>query len=360
MHLAPTFQRPGCCPYTSRVATSSRRRPTLTDLAAELGVSPSAVSLALNGRPGVSDALRKRVVAAAARRGYRPDPAAVALRTRRSGVLGLLIRNLQNPFFLDVIDGFDHECAQHGYEVMVGSARYDHDREAALANAFAGRQLDGLALAPIGDSKTANRWVRNTGKPVVLLNADAPRSRQIMTVSLATHESVRLAVEHLAGLGHRRIGLIAAPTGIRPEPRRSQVFAEEMKRRRLSGRLIETGLTLDSAIEAVRTELGRAPTRRPTAIISTSDYLAQSVYLAARDCKLRIPRDLSVVGHDNLTTSALLDPALTSIDADRAQIGVLAARLLIEAVEGGTPEDRHPSVPVELIVRGSTARLRST
>lgn len=272
--------------------------------------------------------------------------------------MGLLIRNLQNPFFLDVIDGFDAECARRGYEVMVGSARYDHDREASLANAFAGRRVDGLALAPIGDSKTASRWVRNTGKPVVLLNADAPRSRQIMTVALATHESIRLAVDHLAGLGHRRIGLIAAPTGIRPEPRRSQVFIEETKRRRLPGRIIETGLTLESAVEALRKEFSRAASRRPTAIISTSDYLAQSVYLAARDCGLSIPRDVSVVGHDDLTTSALLDPPLTSMSTDRAQVGVLAAGLLIEAVERGTPDERHLSVPVELTVRRSTARPR--
>lgn len=339
--------------------TTAGQAITQRDIARSLGVSVSAVSLALAGRDGVSDALRERVLATAAQLGYRPNASAVALRTRRSNVLGLLIRNLRNPHFLDVIDGFDETCAKAGYDVMVGSSRYDPEREQELLDAFADRSVDGLAIAPIGASRRVRVWAKATGRPIVLLNANpgaAGGGRTAMTVRSDDVAAIDLAVRHLVGLGHRRLAMVAAPEDKTPDPVRLDRFTLLGRRLGFTARAVVSELSEAAVREAVGRELRRAPRVRPTAVITNSDYLAHAVYLAATDRGLRIPADLSVLGHDDLPTSASLSPALSTIAVDRREIGERAAGLLIATLRDGRPAGRSITVPVRLRVRASTAR----
>jgi DNA-binding LacI/PurR family transcriptional regulator len=337
------------------MATLGKRSITQRDIARSLGVSVSAVSLALSGRPGVSAELREQISSRANRLGYRPNASAVALRTRRTRVLGLLIRNLRNPFFLDLVDGFDETCAQAGYGVMVGSSRYDDDREQELLDAFGDRGVDGLAVAPIGASRQVSAWRGATRRPVVLLNAPAQRgTRTMMSVRPDSTTAVDLAVAHLLELGHRRLAMLVAPAEKMPDPERLERFQQLGRRHRFTARAVPTLLSAGSARAAVVEELNRAERVRPTAFITNSDYLALAVYQGAADLGLRVPQDVSVVGHDDLPTSALLAPALTTVQVDRRDIGERAARLLIDTVEGRRPAERDVSVPVTLAVRDST------
>lgn len=331
------------------------------DIADALGISVSAVSLALAGRPGVSDQMRAKVLEKVAALGYRRNASAVALRTRRSNVLGLLIRNLRNPYFLELIDGFDEACTQAGYEVMVGSSRYDTDREQQLLDAFADRGLDGLAVAPIGPGRSVSAWASVNKRPVVLLNAPR-RGAGRLTMSVGTDglAAVELAVGHLRGLGHRRIAMVAAPAERSPDPERLELFLHLGLRGGFTTRVVSTELDMDSARAAVGKELSRSPRVRPTAFITNSDYLAHAVYLAAADNGLRVPDDVSVVGHDDLPTSQLLGPPLTTLRVDRRELGEQAAALLIGAVEGNKPTRREITIPVHLKVRASTGHVAST
>jgi LacI family transcriptional regulator len=303
----------------------------------------------------VSSELRDLVMRRAEEMGYRPNASAVALRTRRSKVLGLLIRNLRNPHFLDIVDGFDETCAKAGYGVMVGSSRYEHEREQELLNAFGDRGVDGLAVAPIGATSRVSSWRTATRRPVVLLNAPALRtSGALMSVRPDGATAVELAVEHLIGLGHRRLAMVVALPDKTPDPERWQHFELLSKRRRFTARAVRTELSITAATEAVAAELGRVVRVRPTAFITNSDYLAQAVYLAAAQRGLGVPQDISVVGHDDLPTSELLAPPLTTLRLDRRTIGEHAATLLIDTVEGRRPARREITVPVQLCVRGST------
>ncbi|RJQ76274.1 LacI family transcriptional regulator [Pseudonocardiaceae bacterium YIM PH 21723] len=332
------------------------KQPTQQEIATDLGISVAAVSLALSGKPGVSDQVRATVLEKATALGYRRNASAVALRTRRSNVLGLLIRNLRNPFFLDLIDGFDEACAKAGYEVMVGSSRYDQEREQKLLDTFADRGLDGLAVAPIGRGRAVGAWAAATERPVVVLNAPRRRAgRLAMSVSPDGPAAVQLAVEHLRGLGHQRIAMVAAPAEKSPDPERLELFLDLAAEERFTASVIEAELDLNTTREAVCRALGDAPGRRPTAFITNSDYLAHAVYLAAADHGLRIPEDVSVVGHDDLPTSAILNPPLTTLRVDRHRLGAEAAGLLIDAVEGREPPSLELTIPVSLEVRGSTA-----
>ncbi|WP_440696516.1 LacI family DNA-binding transcriptional regulator [Clavibacter nebraskensis] len=330
-----------------------RRRVSLTDVAREAGVSATAASFALNGRSGVGEVVRARVKEAAARLGYVPSTSAVALRTGRSGAVGLLIRNMRNPFFLDVIDGFDATCAAAGLGVVIGSADYSPAREAELVATLAARGVDGLALAPIGGGSAAADWDGSTGKPVVLINGarhapgiDASR------VHVDGEAAVAQAMAHLAELGHQRIAIVAAPRARSADDERVAAFHRICAERGLAPRVIETAMQHDAAVRALTRALAEPAATRPTAIVTSSDYLATAVYSAAASTGLRIGVDVSVVGHDDLGTSRFLAPALTTIAVDRAALGAAAARRLIERLDGGGAGTTV--VPTELVARAST------
>ena len=342
-----------------------QRRPTLADVARALGVSVGAVSVAINGRPGVSDDLRRTVKETAERLGYSPNRSAVALRTRRSGLVGLLIRNLRNPFFLDVAEGFERECAARGSEVVIGSSHYDPTRELALVHAFADRAVDALALAPIGGGRAAHAWKAATGAPVVLLNS-VTYARDVEALRVHSDGAAALdgAVDHLVGLGHRRIALIEGPRSQSPDLERTGFFRASMRRHGLRGRVLESeDLSWGAIGRRLATDVRRGPGRRTTALITNSDDAAYGVYAASRELGLVIPRDLSVVGNDDLDTSWLLDPPLTTHRVDRRGMGATAARLLLDALAhedgataetGTSPELRNVTMPVVLKIRAST------
>lgn len=332
---------------------AAHRRVSLTDVAREAGVSATAASFALNGRSGVGEVVRARVKEAAARLGYVPSTSAVALRTGRSGTVGLLIRNMRNPFFLDVIDGFDATAAAAGLGVVIGSADYSPTREAELVATFAARGVDGLALAPIGGGNAAAGWDEATGKPLVLINGarhapgiDASR------VHVDGELAVEQAVTHLVSLGHRRLAIVAAPRGRSADDERLDTFRRLCAERGLLPRVVETAMQHDAAVEALTRTLSEPAAARPTAVITSSDYLATAVYSAAMATGLRIGTEVSVVGHDDLGTSRFLAPPLTTIAVDRVALGAAAARRLIEGLDGaggGTTV-----VPTTLVPRSST------
>ena len=347
------------------------RRTTQTDIARALGVSVGAVSVAINGRPGVSDELRRTVQETAERLGYSPNRSAVALRTRRSGLVGLLIRNLRNPFFLDVAEGFERECAARGREVVIGSSHYDLRRELALVHAFADRAVDALALAPIGGGRAAHAWKAATGAPIVLLNS-VTYAPDVVALRVHSDGAAALdgAVDHLVGLGHRRIALIEGPRSQSPDLERTEFFRASIRRHGLRGRVLEADdLSWGAIGRRLATDVRRGPGHRTTALVTNSDDAAYGVYAAARELGLVIPRDLSVVGSDDLDTSRLLDPALTTHYIDRRGMGATAARLLLDALaqqataageahEGaGAAASMGPrtvTMPVLLKVRAST------
>lgn len=326
-----------------------------------MGVSIGAVSVAINGRPGVSDELRRTIQETAERLGYSPNRSAVALRTRRSGLIGLLIRNLRNPFFLDVAEGFERECAAGGSEVVIGSSHYDPRREQALVHAFADRAVDALALAPIGGGRAAHAWKAATGAPIVLLNSVtyAPdiAALRVHSDGVAAMDG---AVDHMVGLGHRRIALIAGPEIGSPDLERTDFFCASMQRHGLRGDVLEVENMSWGAIgRSLAKDVQRGPGHRATALVTNSDDAAYGVYAAARELGLVIPRDLSVFGSDDLDTSRLLDPPLTTHYIDRRGMGATAARLLLDALAqegepGGSPVPRTVTMPVVLRVRAST------
>jgi DNA-binding LacI/PurR family transcriptional regulator len=327
-------------------------RPTSRDVAEAAGVSQAAVSLVLGDkwRGRVSEATAERVRRAARELGYRPNLAARNLRLGRTRTVLLVVPALTTEFFAGVYTGAARVAAAHGFGVVlypspegIGPAR----------DPFASAQaaLDGvIASSMAADALTA---IRGDQLPLVMLDSDPDGSLGAATVNLDIADGIRQITEHLLGLGHRRFLHLAADVP-------SWTF--EVRARELAARLdTAPGTTLrtapapidiEAAVTATETAL-TGPDPRPTAIICDDDKLAAGAYKAARRLGLRIPDDISVTGLDDLALATAIDPELTTVRLDAELFGERGMQALLAVLEGRPPA--RGDIPVELVVRGSTA-----
>jgi DNA-binding LacI/PurR family transcriptional regulator len=322
----------------------------IRDVAAAAGVSPALVSLALNNRAGVSPRTRARIVAVADELGYRGNAAARSLRTGRTDVFGLVIRNLSNPYFLDVVGGAQARAHAVGATVLAVDSEYSADAEREHIRRLAAQRVDGLAIAPVGSGDALALWRRlRPGTPLVVVNAEVTDPAGAVRVTPDNTAAVGLAVEHLRALGHVRVAFLTAPRTLMADHDRLRAFHGAASRTGMQPRVVETPLGLAAVRAAVESCLRAAV--RPTAVVTNSDFTAHAVYKAVRDAGLVVGRDVSVVGHDDLPTSELLDPPLTTVALDRRRIGTAVFDRLVPAGSGPAPDHVEP---VSLVVRGST------
>ncbi|GAA4869033.1 DNA-binding transcriptional regulator CytR [Serinicoccus chungangensis] len=323
-------------------------RVGIRDVAREAGVSTALASFALNDRDGVSASTKARILEVAERLGYAADPLARGMRTGQTGSYALMVRNMRNPYFLEVLRGAQESASRHGASVFLVDSAYSVEREREHVRHLAAQRVDGLAIAPVGSGDAVSLWQELApGKPTVVVNAVA-RDTDVLTVGPDNVSAVDQAVDHLAALGHRRLTFYSAPRGVMADHDRLERFLERCETLGLEPDPVETPLDFDAAYQ-VTASLLRGP-QPPTAIITNSDYTAHAVYRASRDCGVQVGRDLSVIGHDDLLTSPLLDPPLTTLRIDRFALGVA----ICERLHPGHDLGNHTE-PVELLVRGSTA-----
>ncbi|HTX28211.1 MAG TPA: LacI family DNA-binding transcriptional regulator [Streptosporangiaceae bacterium] len=325
----------------------SQQPPGIRDVARIAGVSVATVSLALNSQPGVAEHTRRRILAAAAELGYRANPQAQALRRGRTTTYGLVIRNFGNPFFLEVLRGAEQAASQAGATLLLLDSHYSAERERALVQEMAVQRLAGLAIAPVGRGESVRLWQElRPGTPVVALNASAEGLTGVSRVYPDNATGVELAMRRLAELGHSRVAFLSAPRGLVADPDRLRHFRRLARVLGIRPDVMHTPLTITDVRKAAGTLLARRDAS--TAIITNSDYTALGIYQTARDLSLRIGPDVSVIGHDDLPTSELLDPPLATIRLDGREMGrALIARL----VEGNAPSDYI--APVQLVERAS-------
>jgi DNA-binding LacI/PurR family transcriptional regulator len=319
----------------------------IRDVARKAGVSVATVSFALNGQPGVAEDTRQRILAAAAELGYRANPQAQALRRGRTTTYGLVIRNFNNPFFLEVLSGAERAADEARATLLLLDSHYSLERERMLVREMAAQRLAGLAIAPVGKGESVRLWQElRPGTPVVALNATVEGITGVSRVYPDNAVGVGLAMRRLAELGHSGVAFLSAPRGLVADADRLRQFRRLARELGIRPHVMHAPLTIADVRKAAGTLLARPDA--PTAIITNSDYTALGIYLTARDLSLRIGPDVSVIGHDDLPTSELLDPPLATIRLDGREMGrALMARLL-----GGNPTSDYIA-PVELVERAS-------
>jgi DNA-binding LacI/PurR family transcriptional regulator len=331
----------------SRIAPP-RSKVTSIDVAAKAGVSQATVSLVFSGKATgrVSERTAEAVRQAARELGYRPNVAARALRSGAARVLGLLVPDSVHPFFGFVLRGAQRAAWDAGYAVALIDAGRGAAWEEGSAEALSHGPVDGFLIFGL-DPPPAVR-----GVPVVLVERAEPK---IPSVRLDAEGGITAALEHLAALGHERIGHLTGDYDQQTFERRRKAWRTFI---RASGQdpdalpSIPTILRVEAAIDAAR-ELFEHPAK-VTAVICDDDIAAAGLYVAAREDGVRIPEDLSVVGFDDLEISRVLDPPLTTIRIDGEALGAEAVNVLLARLEGRRAK-RETVLPVELVERASTA-----
>ena len=325
-----------------------RQRPAgIRDVARLAGVSVASASFALNGQPGVAQDTRRRILAAAAELGYRANSQARALRRGQTTTYGIVVRNFANPFFLEVLGGAEEITSERGATLLVLDSRYSLERERRHVQEMAAQRLAGLAIASVGTGESIRLWQRlRAGAPVVALNSVVDGAPGVVRVCPDNAAAVELPLRRLAELGHTCVAFLSAPRQLMADPDRLRHFRRLAPGLGLRPRVMYSPLTLADVRRAALAML--AGRTAPTAVITNSDYTAHAVYKAARELSLRIGPEISVVGHDDLPTSELLDPPLATISLDGREMGRM---LMLRLLEEGQPGDYV--APVELMERAS-------
>lgn len=328
------------------------KQPTILDVAERAGVSKSLVSLAMRGSDQVGAASRKAIFEAAAELGYRPNAAARSLVRQRSFILGVMLSDLHNPFFAEVVDGIDDAALSAGYRALYNSGRRSPRLEAEAIETLLELRVDGLVVAaPAISPKAAVAAARSV--PTVVVGR-ATRSPQIDCVTNDDRLGGELVVDHLVSLGHRHIAHIHGGSGAGAHPRRTG-YERAMRRHGLASevRSVTGAYTEQAGMEAM-TELLNSD-NRPTAVFAANDVAAIGALDVLDERGLRVPEDISVVGYDNTHISGRHRYALTTVDQPRSEIGRVAVSLLLERLNGERIEARRVVLAPRLVVRRSSA-----
>jgi LacI family transcriptional regulator len=334
------------------------KRVTIQDVARAARVHASTVSRALStrARPLVTPAVADRVRAAADRLGYVPDPVAAGLRTRRTATVGVLIPDLANPVFPPILRGIEAALGDAGYTAIIANTDNDPDRAVQALERLAARRVDGMILATATHGDPLVARCRRLGLPVVLVNRGGD-SDGVSAVTNDDTRGIRLAVEHLVGLGHRRIAHVAGPGGLSTGAARRAGFFVAMRAHGLATSedlVAEAGsYSIASGVGAAAALLGRHP--GVTAIVAANDLLALGCYDELARRGLACPRDVSVTGYNDMPFADRFAPPLTTVRIAHRVMGVEAARVLLAEI--ASPRGRRQQIRLEpeLVVRGSTA-----
>jgi len=333
-------------------------RPTIKDVASRCGVHPSTVSRALSPAMShlVAPEVTKRIRAAAAALGYRPNVTAAGLRTGRSGLIGVLAPDIADPGFPPVLSGITETLGAEGYATIVVDVGPDRSRQQELVDKLIARGVDGLVLATVALNDPVVGHCIAASIPAVLVNrGDA--GRRLPAVVTDDEAGMRLAVDHLVALGHVRIGHIAGPQHVSTGALRRAGFKASAALAGLPARniAIETApaYTREEGRLAALRLLDRKPA--PTGIVAANDLLALGIYDALAMRGLRCPSDISVVGHNDMPYVDMLSPPLTTVRIAQREMGSQAAQILLEQIANPGAAHRRIMLRPELIVRGSTA-----
>jgi LacI family transcriptional regulator len=336
------------------------RPPTLRDVATAAGVHAATASRALNPetRRLVNSETAERVIREASRLGYKPNPIARSLKTARSATVGLVIPDLTNPLFPPIVRGIEDVLGPAGYNAWIVNTDNDPTREEAVVESLRSRQVEGLIVATARLEHPLLQRLREQGVRMVLVNRRVGDG-SIPSVTADDAAGVALAVAHLVSLGHRRIAHLAGPQDTSTGLLREQGFLQALR---------DHGLSADPALVAscdywTEAEGARAfrglldADLRFSAVIAGNDLLALGCYDVFAERAISCPGDISVVGFNDMPFLDKLRPPLTTVRVPHYEVGVAAARMLLETLQDPEQAPESLLLPLSLVVRQSTGRF---
>lgn len=339
---------------------SDRGPATIRDVARRAGVSTATVSRVLAGIGNPKLETADAVMAAVEALDYRPSAVARSLRMRRTHTFGLIVTDIQNPFFPELVQAADDAARVVGYSILLGSAAFDEHRALHYLDLMADRRVDGMIVASSQVSEESWQWLAAAPVPVVVVNAE-PASVPITVITSDNSAGMCMVAEHLIGLGHRRMAYVRALEGITADGPRIEGFRAACQAAGIPATDIAelSGDALFEGGERAVAELLAGGTD-VTAIACHNDITAIGALRALRAARVRVPADISVAGCDDIAAASWVFPSLTTAAQQKAEMGRMAVERLLamlDAGEGGiAPETIR--VPMVLQVRESTGPAR--
>lgn len=336
---------------------------TIDDVARMAGVSPATVSRVMNNRQIVTSTTQQRVLEAIAQLNYQPNSLGRNLATRQTKTFGLVIADITNPFYAEVVRGVEEMALLHGMSMFLYDTMEDSEREMQALRLLGERQIDGLILCSSLLTQQKLTSLIRSGLPLVFINR-LPIPSSIGTVEIDQEAGIRAAMQHLVDLGHRRIAFIGGLTTSQVYQRRLvayQTACEEADIEILENTILPALPTIEGGREATHQFLqatSLVSSSRPTALLAYNDLVAMGALIAAQEAGVAVPEQLSLIGYDNILFSALLHPALTTVQQPARMLGEQAASLLITHLQKHTLPQAMPMLvrlTPTLFVRSSTA-----
>lgn len=337
-----------------------RRRVTIRDVARVAQVSHQTVSRVINDESSIRPQTRERVLKTIAELGFRPNQIARSLVTRKTNIVGLLISNITNPFFPDIVSGAQDVLYPSGCNMILANTGYDPHRELESVHHLLERHVDGLIVC---DTRTTPEVLADLAgdfsTPMVLLNrtTSAPQVGIVRTERVAAADE---AVSYLLELGHRRIALLlAGRTNDVGAQRRLEGYTRALERAGIpldEGLIVRGVSSVPGGNLAAEDLLGLSPV--PTAVLCHNDVMAIGLMQGCTQRGLSIPADLSIVGWDDIAYASVVSPPLTTVRIPRYELGQEAARMLLELMRDGQANPDEVILPITLVRRGSTGPPR--
>lgn len=328
----------------------------IREIAKKAGVSTATVSRVVNGTAPVAERTEQRVRKAIEHLGYYPNSHARTLGSGKSQMYGLIISDITNPFFPEVVKHFEQIAVEHGQEVLIANTNYQPERMKICVRRMLERKVDGVAIMTSEMEPELIQVLKNRGVPIVFLDTGDVGS-QISNILIDYDHGVGIAIDHLTSLEHRRIAFISGPPSLASARIRQQAFLAALHGKGLKcvDEYIGTG---NHRIEGGQAAMERMLDLRvkPTAVLASNDLTAIGVVRAIHAAGLRVPEDISVVGFDDIELSSFLEPPLTTVRVSRAEIGTRAFTTLYAGNKNSGTAFR---IATELIVRQSTGPARA-
>jgi len=335
-------------------------RMDIRTIAHAADVSIATVSRVMNNVPTVNAEMAQRVWKVIDELDYFPNTQARSLVSGRSRIFGLIVSEITNPFFPELIQGFEDIAVANGYEILVSSTNYDPKRMSHCIRRMLERKVEGVAVMTFGIEEPLLDQLARRKVPLVFIDI-GPKRPGISLLKVDYHHGIRQGVQHLAALGHKDISFISGPMKLHSAQSRQTAFSASMKECGITSDpawIIEGDHTMEGGVAAMDRLL--ATNKLPTAVMCSNDMTAIGVLHKLYRAGLRVPDDLSVIGFDDIHIAEVTIPPLTTVQMSRfdiARAAVTALRAHVEQTEGSSPK-REYNIETELIVRESTGSPR--